>query len=64
MEKYVQNVEKGSLYKKMVKSQRGKVYHYYYFAHYSWLEGGTRKIKWCYIGKEEPEERKEHVKQS
>ena len=28
---------------------------YWRVAHYKGLEGETRKIKWCYIGKELPE---------
>ncbi|MEM0124603.1 MAG: hypothetical protein QXF41_03630 [Candidatus Micrarchaeaceae archaeon] len=29
----------------------GKVYHYYYVAHYDGFYGKTRKLKWHYLGK-------------
>ncbi|MEM3448327.1 MAG: hypothetical protein QXP38_05530 [Nitrososphaerota archaeon] len=47
---------KGSQHKKMVRNSRGKPYHYIYFAHYKELRGKTRRIKWCYIGREPPTE--------
>ena len=43
--------EQGSLQPK--KTKHGT---YWRVAHYIGLEGETRKIKWCYIGKELPEE--------
>ncbi|MFN3621477.1 MAG: hypothetical protein ACK4TI_01160 [Nitrososphaerales archaeon] len=44
--------ERGSKHTKTVKNTYGKPYHYTYFAHYNGVKGKTRKIKWCYIGKE------------
>jgi hypothetical protein len=43
--------EQGSLQPK--KTKHGT---YWRIAHYKGLKGETRKIKWCYIGKELPEE--------
>ena len=43
--------EQGSLQPK--KTMRGT---YWRVAHYKGLEGETRKIRWCYIGKELPKE--------
>jgi hypothetical protein len=43
--------EQGSLQPKQTKHGT-----YWRVAHYRGLEGKTRKIQWCYIGKELPEE--------
>ena len=48
---YPQCNKQGSLQPK--KTKHGT---YWRVAHYIGLEGTTRKIKWCYIGKQLPEE--------
>jgi hypothetical protein len=48
--------KKGSLH-----LTRTRGYHYWRIAHYTGYDGkvtGTRHVKWCYIGKELPEELK------
>jgi hypothetical protein len=44
--------EGGSLHLKTVYNSRGQRYKYYYVGHYAGLSmKGTRKIDWCYVGK-------------
>jgi hypothetical protein len=42
----------GSRHLKTVYNKQHRKYKYFYIAHYSGLSGRTRKITWCYIGKE------------
>jgi hypothetical protein len=42
----------GSCHFKTVYNKQHRPYRYFYIAHYGGLSGRTRKITWCYIGKD------------
>ncbi|MFI5421787.1 MAG: hypothetical protein ACHQ1H_12530 [Nitrososphaerales archaeon] len=53
----------GSLHLKTVYNKQHRPFKYYYIAHYGGLSGRTRKISWCYIGKDGKKESPEGTNQ-